>query len=211
MFKQTGSQHQSLIDQLRAKGYWPARAAKYLQEYKYSRAVEVCQAGLAEDDVPVSGRLIYAQALYLAGEVESATKQFHEVLSRDPDNLAALKTFGDIKFSEGDEVGALAIYRRILEIDPDCRGVKTELSQSKRQTIRTITLNRSRHEKQSPKQEVSLRRISFFTETVADIYMQQGYPRLAAEVYRTLNEDIQNPRLADKLSKAEQNIKDKER
>lgn len=211
MFKQTENKPKNLTDQLGVKGYWPARATKYLAENKYSRAVEVCRAGLEGDDVPISGRLTFARALYLAGEVESATEQFHNVLSRDPDNLVALKNLADIKYSEGDEIGALAIYRLILKIDPGCQGLKSDLNQSKRQTTRTITLNRTEREIQSPKPHVPLRRIPFYTETIADIYLQQGHPRLAAEVYRTLNEDKQSPRLAEKLSKAEHNIRNKER
>ena len=54
------------------------------------------------------------------------------------------------------------------------------------------------------------RDIPFYTETVADLYLAQGYPRLAADVYRNLSSVGQNPRLSEKLARAEEKIKQKE-
>ncbi len=55
-----------------------------------------------------------------------------------------------------------------------------------------------------------LRPIPLYTETMGDLYLKQGYPRLAAEVFRTLNEKNENPRLAEKFAQATESIKDKE-
>ena len=159
----------------------------------------------------VSGRLILARALYLAGQVESAGRQFLQVLARDPDNLVALKYLGDIAYDDGDEAGAMALYGRILEVDPHCRGLCSPLTKARKETTRTITFKAKTDRAKPEKQSSKLRQIPFFTETIGDLYMAQGYPRLAAEVFRTLSERNQNPRLAEKLTKAEQSITDKDK
>ncbi len=121
MFELKATKQPPTVERMAAKGYWPAVAARFLADGKYSRAVEVCRLGLAEEPSVVSGRVIYAQALYRAGQVESAAEQFYQVLARDPENLVALKNLGDIKHAEGDHYAALAHYGRVLEIDPWCR------------------------------------------------------------------------------------------
>ncbi|MBN1211649.1 MAG: tetratricopeptide repeat protein [candidate division Zixibacteria bacterium] len=194
---------------LSEKGYWPARAARFVSEGLYSRAVEVCLEKLPDDSELISGHLIYAVALYKAGQTESAAEQFYEVLSRDPDNLVALKYLGDIKYATGDVFAALADYNRILEIDPGCRGLKCELSFKNRETTRSITITRG-EEIGEPSPSRSLRDIPFYTETLADLYLAQGHARLAAEVYDYLSKIGDNPRLQNKLSQARNKVKDKE-
>ena len=95
-------------DRLAADGYWPAQAARALREGTYSRAVRLCREFLAEQPNLVSGRLIYAEALYRSGQLESATEEFHRVLALDPEHEVALKRLGDIRFASGDYPAALA-------------------------------------------------------------------------------------------------------
>lgn len=203
MFKPLPDAGDSLVERLCTQGYRPAQAAKYLAEKKYSKAVEICKEHLSEEPQSISGRLIYALALYHAGQMESAAEHFYHVLSFDPDNLVALKYLGDIKFAEGDEVAAMANYARILEIDPYCRGLKLDVRETKKETTRTITLSRQT-ESSITRQPLA---VPFYTETIGDLYLAQGHPQLAAEVYRTLNENNHNPRLAEKLSQAERKIR----
>ena len=188
---------------------WPARAAKFLADGKYSRAVEICREYLNDTSHLVSGRLIYAEALFRAGQVERATEQFYRVLSLDPDHLVALKFLGDIGYAAGDELTALANYQRILEIDPGCRGIRSEIRTRKTETTRTVTIQRQ-PETTSATPKVKLREIPFYTETVGDLYLLQGHPRLAACVFQNLLEKNDNPRLREKFAKAEQKIITKE-
>lgn len=200
---------QSLTEKLAAEGYWVAQAARFLEQGKYSETVRLCREHLDEEPDLTGGRLIYARALFQAGQVDSAGEQFYRVLSRDPENVVALKYLGDIKYSEGDEPSALANYRRVLEIDPHCRGLKSRLETRPGQTTTTITLKRA-EEAPPLDSSVGLRKIPFYTETMADLYMNQGYPRLAAEVFRKLLERNENPRLSAKLAAAEGKIHRKE-
>ena len=211
MFKQPDVEKADLVRELSSQEYRPAQAANCLSESRYSRAVEICKDHLREEPQSVSGRLIYALALYGAGQTDSAAEQFYQVLSVDPDNLVALKHLGDIKFAEGDEVAAMANYARILEIDPHCRGLKSDLKTTEIGTTRIITLSREAEPPTGKETGAPTRwKIHFYTETIGDLYLAQGHPRLAAEVFRTLNEKNQNPRLAEKLAQAESRIREKE-
>lgn len=199
----------SLTDRLAAGGFWAARAASRLEQGKFSEVVRICQENLSDSPDLVSGRLVYATALHLSGQAESAAEEFHHVLTLDPENLVALKFLGDIMFASGDGAAAMANYRRILEIDPQCRGLRSHVKKPRVTTTRTITLTRG-SETKSEKQPQHLRDIPFFTETMGDLYLTQGYPRLAAEVFRRLTRQGDSPRIAEKLAQAEGKIKEKE-
>jgi len=198
----------SLTDRLADLGYWVAIAARRLKEEKYSEVVRLCSENLEIEDAPVSARLIYAQALYRSGQIDSAAEQFHRVLTYDPENVVALKCLGDICFTSGDYLAAWANYGRVMEIDPHCRGLKSDIRQHQSRTTRTITLLGRSETRTEP--SGTLREIPFFTETIGDLYLAQGYPRLAARVFRRLIESGDSPRIAEKLTLAESKIKEKE-
>lgn len=212
MFKKLAIPRDELVRTLAAQEYWVAQAAAYLDEGKYSKAVEVCTRHLREEPRLVSGRLVYATALYRAGQKQSALEQFYQVLSLDPDNVVALKYVGDIKFAEGDVIAAMTNYGRILEIDPYCGGLKSDLKPIKDKPVSAMKLVRSsesRDEKEGKSQKPKWK-IHFYTETIGDLYLAQGHPRLAAEVYRVVHRKTQNPRVAEKLAQAEKKIREKE-
>lgn len=199
-----------LSEQLSSMGYWPARADRWLSEGKHARVVELCRQNLTTEPTCLAGRLLLARALQAAGQTDSALEEYYRVLGDDPDNVVALKQMADIRFAAHDEMGAMADYQRILEIDPLCKGLQCPLLAPKEETIRTITLMRG-EETIPPESATLARRIPFYTETLADLYLEQGHPRLAATVYRRLMEHNRNPRLLEKLATAERFSKDKER
>ena len=200
---------QSLTDRLASEGYWVAIAARRLEAGKYSEAVGVCQENLDREPNLLSGRLICGTAFLLSGQAESAAAQFRRVLAADPDNIVALKYLGDIAFEAGDVASTMANYARVLEIDPACRGLKSRAQRRNQSTTRTITLARRAEPKPDADAE-NLRDIPFYTETIGDIYLAQGYPRLAARVFRRLSEQADSPRIAEKLIISESKIKEKD-
>jgi tetratricopeptide (TPR) repeat protein len=197
-------------NELAAGGYWPARGAAALAEGRYSRAVEICRTHLPSEPDLISGRLVYGRALFHAGQLDSAETEFYRVLSQDPDNQVALKYLGDLLFGNGDEFGALAHYQRILEIDPGCQGLHCEMKSQAAEKTHTVTLSRSPEKKPAAQAKPPLREISFYTETMGDLYLSQGCPRLAREVFRTLIDGNENPRLVEKMALASESIKEKE-
>jgi len=198
-----------LTERLASCGYWPAQAAKYLREGRPSAAIVVCRERLMEGPEALAGRLVYARALHGSGQVEEAGEQFRRVLALDPDNLVALKHLGDIRYASGDTAAALSYYRRVLDVDPFCRGLQAQrVKPAPATTTRTITLTRGAEHKTEITTE-RLRDIPFYTETMGDLYLAQGHPRLALEVYRRLAGINASPRLAEKLAQAEGKLKEK--
>lgn len=188
-------------DRLTENGYWPARAAKLLEAKAFSQVIALCRENLDEDGSVWSGRIIYALALYHSGQLEAAETQFHRVLSWDPDNLVVLKHLGDIRHAQNDQFGAMSHYQRVLEIDPDCRGLKTELDSRRQMTTRTISLKRTGEIELNKNSQTPP--IRFYTETMGSLYLDQGHSRLAARVFRRLLESGDNPRWQEKLELAE--------
>lgn len=192
--------------------YWPARALQLVGDGAYSRAVELCKERLADSEVPVSGRFAYAQALYLAGQVERAREELALVIAVDPDNLAALRLLGDLASAAGDEWTAISYYERILSIDPYCAGLRTPVNPASRKSP-SLTLTRGAEDINASRSAKPVRQASvdipFFTETMADLYFAQGHARHAAEVYRRLNHGTPNPRISEKLLAAEARLKEK--
>ncbi len=209
MFESIDGNDQAVSESLSTRGYLPADAVRALESGKYSRAVELCREYLATHPHTSSVRLTYARALFHAGQIDTATDQFFEILTQDPDSGVALKYLGDIKFSQQDEYGAMALYARVLETDPDSRILQCRVEKRKAEMTRTITISHPPEIAASPR-PAPTRTIHFYTETIADLYLDQGYPRLAAEVYYRLNEKNPNGRFKEKLLQAEEKIKEKE-
>lgn len=210
MFKLDKKDSPSATHKLVEVGYWSAQASQYLHEKKYSKAVELCKENLIDNSAPLSARLIYARALYHAGQIDSAENQFYLILSLDPENLVALKYLGDIKFTLNDDFGAMTFYQKILSLDPHCTGLKSDIKTKKTETTKTITLKRTDESTEEKEAKGELRGIPFYTETIGDLYLAQGFPRLAEEVFSVLNRKNNNPRFVDKLAKAREKIKEKE-
>lgn len=207
--KETEAQ-QAIFVRLADRGYRPARVVQLLLDGKYSKTVELCKEYMAQHPKQISVRLTYARALYFTGQVESASEQFYLVLTQDSNNCAALKYLGDIKFSEGDEIGAMSNYQRILNIDPFTTGLRSVLSVGSKQRKQTIKLVHGKEENLSSRSR-PLPAIPFYTETLGDLYCSQGHSRLASKVFKRLSEDGDNPRILQKLSDAEAAYQEKER
>ncbi len=195
----------STLNSLASRGYWVAIAGKHLDDGFYSKAVELCQNKIEEFPQLLSARIIYARALFHAGQLESAEEQFYNIISRDPENIVALKYLGDIKFTKGEEFSSLMNYQRILELDKKCCGIKSMIKDKTKETTHSITLTRKDENKTatlSDNFELQLKDIPFLTETMGDLYLSQGHNRLAIEVFQHLHTKNQNPRYIEKLNKA---------
>jgi tetratricopeptide (TPR) repeat protein len=197
-----------LTAELASKGYWPAVAMEYLNDEKYSKAVELCRLRLKEYPEILSGRVILARALYHSGQYEAAEEEFYKILGKDPNNSAALKYLGDLKFRAGDEITALSYYEKVLEIDPYSKALKSPIKKSVTEETKVLTLKRGSEDVEVD--DSDLREIPFKTETVADLLSSQGHFRLALKVFQHLAGQSPNPRIMEKLEKTKNALKDKE-
>ena len=193
----------NILKELSGKGYWPAVAMEYFNEQKYSSAVELCKMRLKENPEIMSGWLILARALYHSGQFEAAEQYFYNILKRDPENLAALKYLGDIKFRRGDEITALSYYEKVQQKDQSTNCLFSSLNVKQITETKVLTLKKGVDRELS--NSAGLRELPFKTETIGDLLLSQGHHRLAMEVFRELAETGE-PRLVDKLRKIKETI-----
>lgn len=198
-------------DVLLEKGYWLARADRFLNEKKYSKTVEICKRFMDESSESISAWLIYGKALYYTGQLETAADNFYKVLTSEPDNVVALKLLADIDFKNKNYLTAEMTYNKILSIDPASSILKSEIDLDRENQNRIITLKRSDETVSEIKSEPLSRDIPFYTETMGDLYLSQGFPNLAYEVYRKINNKERSSRLEQKLKSAEEKIREKDK
>lgn len=204
-----GLMSNNLVLELASKGYWPAVAREYLEQKKYSRVVELCQLRLKENPNLLSGRIILARAFYHSGQYEQAEEQFYRILQVDFSNLVALKYLGDLKFRAADEPTAFSYYERVWKIDPHTKGLCSFIEDGRVEATRVLLLRKEPEKSETIREH--LRQIPFITETLGDLLLAQGHPRLAMEVFRDLTMRTENPRLREKLDKSQELLKHKEK
>jgi tetratricopeptide (TPR) repeat protein len=200
---------ENLTSELSSKGYWPAVAMEYLNEKKYSKAVELCMLRLKEYPEILSGYVILARALFHSGQYETAEEEFYNILRKDPNNAAALKYLGDLKFRSGDEVTAFSYYDKVLEFDPYSGALVSPIKKEKTEETKVLTIKKGRENVNVD--DIDLREIPFKTETVGDLLSRQGHFRLALKVFQHLAGESQDPRVLEKLEKTKTALKDRER
>ena len=200
---------ENTVRTLISKGYWPAEALECLNNCQYGRVVELCRRGLKSEPSSVAGRLILARALYHSDQPEKAREEFLNVLRADPGHLVALKYLGDISFEAGQEAAAMTYYRTVQEIDPYCGGLQCAVRKKVPEPVRQVTIKR-RGEVVVKATKKKVPEPAFVTETVGDIYFEQGHYDLAGEVFRRLQGSRPSSRLADKLREVEEKLSRKE-
>lgn len=73
-----------------------ALAEEYRRRGRLEQAVAVCRAGLERHPSYLSARVTLGRALLDLGDVHGAETELQQVLSRAPDNLAAIRALADI-------------------------------------------------------------------------------------------------------------------
>lgn len=185
------------VKQLVNQKYIPALALKALENKSYQEAIRACRSYLNERSDCLSARIILARALFCNGQADEAENHFYGILKVDPENMVALKYIGDIKFGEGDETTAMEYYNRIIKIEPFTTGLYSPYSPPQREKTRVISLKRKAEEVA----EDPVGRLPFRTETMGDLLLKQGHPRLALAIFKELAEKTGNSRLREKFEK----------
>ncbi len=93
-------------------------ADRYLDAGDINRAINVCDKGLEYYPGYATGLFVYAKCLLRKTEYEEAEKQLKKVLAINPDNLLALKLYGDLMAEMGWSRTAEECYKKIMDLDP---------------------------------------------------------------------------------------------
>ena len=189
--------------------FWPLQAESFLNDKDYKRTAEICEANLNDSEDFLSGRIIYAIALYYLKDFERAADHFYTVLTNDPDNLTALKYLGDIHYKQKKVVTALASYSRVMELDPNTQGLKCEVALARTKEASSIKIVKPPESRQTVSELPAAS--PFMTETMGDLYLKQGQPKLALEIFRELNRNSSNSHFSKRLAEVEELISRKEK
>ncbi len=151
------------------------------------RAAQVCSEGVARHPAYLSARVLLGRIHRDMGNLEEARRELETALTSAPDNLLARRLLADICREQGDLDGALERFRALLafssrdeEIRATIEEIETELAGAgggKAGERPAATAEGS-----TPVPED----LHLATPTLAEIFLQQGLTRRAAEVYREI-------------------------
>lgn len=158
----------------------------------------------------MNGQVVYGQTLFDAGQYERSAATFTKALALDPENLIALRHLGDIARLNGDATGAMEWYQRVLDADPRnaeiigyIETLKAAVEFSPPASGTTPVANRLEtadtlgrgmdqvvdlNASAAPviEGETGPRPQVFVTETMAELYLAQGFRDEALKVYKQL-------------------------
>jgi tetratricopeptide (TPR) repeat protein len=173
-------------------------ANEYRKAGDPKRAIEICRAHLGQLPGHMSGQVVYGQALFECGDYAEARTVFENALGMDRENLIVLRHLGDLSLREGDAAQAKQWYTRVLEIDPkDAAAIAlvNEIDDAADASppeapaapepapipVEKSAVIEAEEEPAPPPK-------AFVTETMAELYLTQGFTDLAIDTYRQLAE-----------------------
>ena len=101
-----------------------ARAIKAAQEKNTELALRMLDAVVEQAPDYAEGWNQRAQLLYVEGNVERAVGDLRRVLALDPNHFRALGALAHILREVGEKKGALAAYKKLLQVHPFAQGAQ---------------------------------------------------------------------------------------
>ncbi len=180
----------------KARVYAPLAEA-YRKSGNIDKAIEVSKKGLSLYPDYLSCRVTLGRAYYDKGMYEEAKSELLKVVEVIPDNLMAQRLLGNIYKMEGDIENAIKSYEMVILQNPGDKEIAEEIEALKREKFKEP-------ERKREKREIN-------TETLAEIYIKQGYLKRAFDIYKELYlSDPQNKAIKSKLLELKRMILEKE-
>jgi tetratricopeptide (TPR) repeat protein len=110
-----------------------ARAAKAMEDKNPRLALRMLDAVVEQAPDYAEGWSQRAHVLYLEGEVHRALGDLRRALALDPNHFRALSALGHILREYGAKEGALAAYRKLLEVNPFAEGAQKAVEELERE------------------------------------------------------------------------------
>lgn len=183
---------------------------------KVDKAVNVLIKGLRYNKKSVTGRFLLGKIYYDRWMIEQAKKEFQTVAEHAPDNLAACRMLVQIYRSEERHDKALQLLRSVHAYHPQDSTIPLEIRelegellrkeerkrrfQTAREAIRSSVESKSAGELISGVKHYER---ELLTETMADIYLDQGlFEKACSVLERLLDRNPGNIAIKTKLEKA---------
>lgn len=124
---------EQLISQLWLKSGGPAvalllaKATRALQAGQAMEAVADLDAALVLEPDLIEGFALRAEARFEAGDYNGAVRDIQQALQREPRHFGVWRSLSRFAEARGDLAGALAAWRKLLEIDPQTSEAQARL------------------------------------------------------------------------------------
>jgi tetratricopeptide (TPR) repeat protein len=106
-------------------------AKALIERGEHTRAIEVCQGGLAHHPKSVVGRVLWGKALIQLGKPSEAMTQFDLATNIDKDNPHAYNLIGEVLLLKGLYRSALPILRKAAALQPNDGRIRQWLEQTR--------------------------------------------------------------------------------
>jgi tetratricopeptide (TPR) repeat protein len=177
----------------------------YRRAGRYDEALALCEAGLRRYPTWVAARVVRARIQHDAGALEAAAESLAEVLRLIPDQVRAQRTLGEIQLSLGRAAQAAAALERAVALYP-CDGEARRLLARLRapaapEAEAAVAAAEPAAAGPAPPAAPGERDV-LATETMADLFAEQGHHDQAIPIYeRLLAEDPSQLHLRWKLER----------
>ncbi len=179
-----------------------------IKRSQFDRATDILVEGLRRNPDNVTAKFLLGKIHLDRGMISQAKKEMEEVLQFAPDNVAASKILIQIYRDEGEPHKALGVAQSISFYIPGDDELKSVIEELEREISlaeeRELTDESGSIDDQDSEEPFpGLLQAEIYTETMADLYMSQGFYADAAGVYEKLLErDRANDSLERKLERA---------
>lgn len=180
-----------------------------IKRKKVDDALKVLVNGLRHNKHNITARFLLGKIYFERWMIDNAKKEFEKVIKLAPDNIAVSKILIQIYTSEENLDEAIQVAKKLSFYHPEDEEIKTIIDQlsagnTAKQPVKTadkpVYLN----------EEFETEVETLATETLADLYFEQGHHTQAIEILNKLLErnpgDNQLLEKIEKIKKAEMNL-----
>lgn len=164
------------------------QAEAYRLRGQHEEAIEVCLKGLEKRPDFLPGRLILGKCYFEAGKNEEGKVELERVVAEMEKCLPAYSLLGRAYLKEGSLDKALEVLRRALHFFPRDEGLRKEVAALEMSRIRREGLPPSPIFPEEPgtaREEKPFKTV-IGTDTLAEIYAQQGHLDKAISIYQKI-------------------------
>ena len=202
---------------------------------QFGKAIEVLQQGLKKFPKMVSARVLLGEIYWTSGDASLARVELEQVIKTSPDNFAAHRKLALIYRAVGDRHAAAKACEAVLQANPKDREMKDLLEEIAQESFKQVeepkeekakatktTVRLSESPVMAPSSAVADEEDTLVlevpqmsgggaeteetdSETLAELYIQQGHRDKGLEVYRRLVEkDPDNMKLHERIMALEE-------
>ena len=178
-----------------------------IKRKKVDEALKVLVNGLRHNKHNITARFLLGKIYFERWMIDNAKREFEKVIKLAPDNIAVSKILIQIYSSEEDFNSALQVAKKLSFYHPENEEIKIivrQLSDGKsfKETGKTVNENNTpSHIPVYPTDDLITEDGNLATETLANLYFEQGHHDQAIKILNKLLE--QNPGDVELLKKIE--------